>query len=50
MIKLIAIWIYGISLMWQSGVVAKWRLSENRAKLACAMPSVSHFDDVRVTK
>ena len=35
-------------LMWQSGIVAKWRLSENRAKLACAMPSVSHFDDVRV--
>ena len=34
--------------MWQSGIVAKWRLSENRAKLACAMPSVSHFDDVRV--
>ena len=36
------------SLMWQSGIVAKWRLSENRAKLACAMPSVSQFDDVRV--
>ena len=36
------------SLMWQSGIVAKWRLSENRAKLACALPSVSHFDDVRV--
>ena len=30
--------------MWQSGIVAKWRLSENRAKLACALPSVCHFD------
>ena len=31
--QLIAIWIYGISLMWQSGIVAKWRCGKGTREI-----------------